>query len=111
MRRFSDLSITQKLGCLVFVFMIGFALFGALAYRTLEHVEVTGPYLFVKTAGPARLGITDIGLSFTPNGARGVLVQFKEKVQGTGPFRLLKHPEVTLGVEKPETLAALLDQR
>jgi len=77
----------------------------------IKHVEVTGPYLFVKTAGPARLGITDIGLSFTPNGARGVLVQFKEKVQGTGPFRLLKHPEVTLGVEKPETLAALLDQR
>jgi methyl-accepting chemotaxis protein WspA len=43
MRRFSDRSITQKLGCLVLVFMIGFALFGALAYRTLERVEVTGP--------------------------------------------------------------------
>jgi methyl-accepting chemotaxis protein WspA len=43
MRRFSDLSITQKLSCLVFVFLIGFAVFGALAYRTLEHVEVSGP--------------------------------------------------------------------
>jgi len=43
MRRFSDLSITHKLGCLVFVFVIGFVAFGALSYRTLEHVEVTGP--------------------------------------------------------------------
>jgi methyl-accepting chemotaxis protein WspA len=43
MERFANLSIVQKLACLAGVFLIGFVAFGALAYRTLERVQVNGP--------------------------------------------------------------------
>jgi hypothetical protein len=71
-------------------------------------VEITGPYAYLKTAGPARLAITDRGLSFTPNGARGVLMHFAEPVRGLDPLGLLRHPELTVGVADPERLAARL---
>lgn len=74
----------------------------------VASVEVTGPYLFVKTGGPARLGVTDIGLTFATNGDRGVLITFKDKVQGAGPYRLLKHPELTVTVEDIDGLVAAL---
>src|SRR4029453_6934285 len=51
----------------------------------VDRVEATGPYLSAKPAGPARLGFTDIGLTFATNADRGVLITFKEKVQGAGP--------------------------
>jgi hypothetical protein len=76
----------------------------------IASVEVTGPYRFFKTAGPARLGVTDIGLTFATNGDRGVLITFKEKVRGSGPFRLLKHPELTVTVEDIDGLVAALSQ-
>jgi methyl-accepting chemotaxis protein WspA len=41
--RFSNLNVSQKLGLLVGVFLIGFSAFGVLARRTLDHVEVNGP--------------------------------------------------------------------
>jgi hypothetical protein len=77
----------------------------------ITHVEITGPYAYVKTAGPARLAITDRGLSFTPNGDRGVLIRFAEPVRGLDPFGLLRHPELTVGVAEPERLAAALALR
>jgi hypothetical protein len=40
----------------------------------ITDVAVTGPYAFLKTAGPARLAITDRGLTFATNGDRGVLI-------------------------------------
>ncbi len=71
-------------------------------------VDVTGPYLFIKTAGPPRLGLTDIGLTFASNGERGVLVRFHNKIAGLGPLR---HPELTVTVADPDGLAELLRQR
>jgi methyl-accepting chemotaxis protein WspA len=41
--RLSNLNISQKLGLLVGIFLVGFAAFGLLARRTLDHVEVNGP--------------------------------------------------------------------
>ena len=76
--------------------------------RNIARVEVTGPYLFIKTAGPPRLGITDLGLTFASNGERGVLLRFHEKVDGLRPLR---HPELTVTVAEPEALADLLRQR
>ncbi|WP_372791679.1 hypothetical protein [Paraconexibacter sp.] len=74
----------------------------------ITSVEITGPYRFFKTAGPARLAITDRGLSFTPNGDRGVLITFATPVRGMDPFGLLRHPELTVGVAQPERLVARL---
>lgn len=70
--------------------------------------EVTGPYALIKTAGPARLAITDRGLTFASNGRRGVRIDFRTPVPGLDPLRLFKHPELTVTVQDCERLAALL---
>jgi hypothetical protein len=72
----------------------------------IAAVEVTGPYRMFKTAGPARLAITDWGLSFTSNGERGVLVTFHERVWAVGP-----HPELTVTVADVDGFAAALRAR
>jgi hypothetical protein len=74
----------------------------------IATVEVTGPYLFLKTAGPPRLGVTDLGLTFASNGNRGVLMRFHDKVAGLRPLR---HPELTVTVADPDGLVRLLRQR
>ncbi len=74
----------------------------------IASVDITGPYLFVKTAGPARLGITDRGLSFASNGRRGVLITFERPVTGIDPFGIVHHPELTVTVADPEGLAEAL---
>jgi hypothetical protein len=76
----------------------------------IASTEITGPYAFVKTAGPARLAITDRGLSFTPNGDRGLRIEFVEPVPGIDPFGRIRHPELTVGVAEPERLAELLNR-
>jgi hypothetical protein len=70
--------------------------------------EVTGPYAVWKTAGPARLAVTDRGLTFASNRHRGVRVQFADPVPGMEPTGRLRHPELTVTVADPEGLAALL---
>jgi hypothetical protein len=88
------------------------ARFGFYRVRTprsnVAGAEVTGPYAFWKTAGPARYAITDRGLTFATNGERGVLVQFKEPVRGLDRLGFLRHPELTVTVADVEGLAALL---
>ncbi len=74
----------------------------------IASVEITGPYAFVKTAGPARLGITDLGLTFASNGRRGVLITFARPVTGIEPFGIVRHPELTVTVADPEGLADVL---
>jgi len=76
----------------------------------VERAEVTGPYAYWKTAGPARLGVTDGGLTFATNGERGVLITFRESVRSEGPLKFLSHPELTVTVADPEGLAALLNR-
>ncbi|GAC1326313.1 MAG: hypothetical protein NVSMB25_25580 [Thermoleophilaceae bacterium] len=74
-------------------------------------VSITGPYAFLKTAGPARLAITDRGLTFATNGNRGVLIEFATPVRGLDPLGLLRHPELTVTVAEVERLATLLRAR
>ncbi|HEY7694274.1 MAG TPA: hypothetical protein VH816_18210 [Gaiellaceae bacterium] len=64
----------------------------------VARVEVTGPYAFLKTAGFARLGITDRGLTFASNGDRGVCITFHSPVPGIDPFGRIRHPELTVTV-------------
>jgi hypothetical protein len=77
----------------------------------VSRADVTGPYAYWKTAGPARLGVTDGGLTFATNGERGVLITFREKVRSQGPLGFLRHPELTVTVADVDGLAALLNSR
>jgi hypothetical protein len=91
------------------------ARFGFWRVRTplanITGVSVTGPYAFWKTAGPARLAITDRGLTFATNGERGVLILFEEPVRGIDPLGLLRHPELTVTVADVDGLADVLRGR
>jgi hypothetical protein len=78
------------------------------AVTNIIDVDVTGPYAFWKTAGPARLAITDRGLTFATNGDRGVLILFETPVRGLDPLGILRHPELTVTVADVDGLAALL---
>ena len=64
----------------------------------IAAVDVTGPYAFFKTAGPARLAITDRSLTFASNGDRGVCLSFRSPVAGIDPFGLIRHPTLTITV-------------
>jgi len=77
----------------------------------VSDVAVTGPYAFWKTAGPARLSITDRGLTFATNGDRGVLVSFHTPVRGLDPLGVLRHPELTVTVADVDRFAELLRAR
>jgi hypothetical protein len=91
------------------------ARFGPWQLRTvvgnISAVEITGPYAFLKTAGPARLGLSDRGLTFASNGDRGVLISFRQPVPGIEPTGKLRHPELTVTVADVEGLASALRAR
>jgi hypothetical protein len=74
----------------------------------VKGVEITGPYRFVKTAGPARLGITDRGLTFATNGERGACISFVTAVRGIEPLGVLRHPELTVTVKDVDGLVRAL---
>ncbi|MBA2764529.1 MAG: hypothetical protein H0U42_07570 [Thermoleophilaceae bacterium] len=73
------------------------------------RASITGPYAMWKTAGPARLAITDKGLTFASNGDRGVLIDFETPVTGLDRLGLLHHPELTVTVAGPERLLEALN--
>jgi hypothetical protein len=77
----------------------------------VSDVAITGPYAFWKTAGPARLAITERGLTFATNGDRGVLISFRTPVHGLDPLGVLRHPELTVTVADVDELADLLRAR
>jgi hypothetical protein len=77
----------------------------------ITDAAVTGPYAFLKTAGPARLAITDRGLTFATNGDRGVLISFRTPVRGLDPLGIVRHPELTVTVAEVDRLAGRLHAR
>jgi hypothetical protein len=76
----------------------------------VKHVAITGPYRFAKTAGPARLAITDRGLTFATNGDRGVLMSFRVPVPGLDPLGLIRHPELTVTLAQVDEFVTLLEE-
>ena len=77
----------------------------------ISAVAVTGPYRFYRTAGPARLGVTDAGLTFASNGEKGVLLSFYERVPAIDPLKLIRHPELTVTVADVDGLVTALEAR
>lgn len=76
---------------------------------TLDNVagtDITGPYVFAKTAGPPHLSFADRGITFATNGQRGLCVSFRDAVPGIDPTRRIRHPAATLTVADVDGLAA-----
>jgi hypothetical protein len=76
--------------------------------ENVSSARITGPYRFIKTAGPPRLGITDLGLTFASNGRRGVLICFRRRVAGIDRLGIVRHGELTVTVAEPEELVDVL---
>jgi hypothetical protein len=74
----------------------------------IRSVEITGPYRFYRTAVPARLGVSDAGLTFASNGERGVLISFRKRVPAIDPLGVLRHPELTVTVADVDGLVRAL---
>jgi hypothetical protein len=70
--------------------------------------EVTGPYSFAKTAGPAHLSFADRGMTCATNGDRGLCIRFHEPVRGIEPTGSLRHPGVTVTVADVDGLRRAL---
>jgi hypothetical protein len=75
----------------------------------VEGASVTGPYLPFRVLG-THLSLADRGVTFGTSWHRGVCVRFREPVAAALPTGLLKHPAVTVTVEDPEGLVALLER-
>jgi hypothetical protein len=78
--------------------------------ENIADVEVTGPYTFVKTAGPAHLSLADRGLTFATNSDQGVCIRFHTPVAGMEPTGVLRHPSLTVTVADCDRLADILRQ-
>lgn len=79
---------------------------------TLDNVanaHLTGPYAYLKTAGPAHLSLSDRGLTFATNGRRGVCLQFRDPVPAMDPFGLIRHPNLTVTIADDAGLMAILE--
>ena len=74
----------------------------------VARTEFSGPFMFVKTAGPAHLTFSDRGLTFATTGRQGLMIHFREPVRGIDPFGLIRHPNLTVTVLDREALAAAL---
>jgi hypothetical protein len=70
--------------------------------------QISGPYTFIKTAGPAHLSFTDHGVTFATNRRRGLCIQFDEPVRCLDPTGRLRHPGLTVTVTDVEGLALAL---
>ena len=77
----------------------------------VDGVQITGPYAFLKTAGPAHLSLTDRGITFATNGDRGVCISFREPVPGIEPTGRIRHPNLTVTVTDCDGLAWALAHR
>jgi hypothetical protein len=78
------------------------------ALANVADTQVTGPFGFIKTAGPAHLSFADRGLTMATNGARGLCITFREPIRGIEPTGILRHPAVTVTVADCQGLAAVL---
>lgn len=74
----------------------------------VAHVEVAGPYGFLKTAGPAHLSLSDSGVTFATNAHRGTCVVLHRRVRGINPLGPPLHPNLTVTVADPDGLADVL---
>ena len=76
----------------------------------VTSAQVTGPYRYLKTAGPAHLSFSDHGLTFATNGRRGLCLQFQDPVPAMDPFGLIRHPNLTVTIADTTGLLEILNR-
>lgn len=74
----------------------------------IRSCTVTGPYAVPKVIGPARLTVSDRGLTFASNPDLGAFIEFAEPVRGISPAPWPRHPNLTVTVADPAALMAAL---
>jgi hypothetical protein len=88
--------------------------FGPWLLRThLNNVigcEPAGPFSVLKTAGPAHLSLVDRGLTCATNPQEGLCLRFSSPVAAMDPFGWIRHPGVTVTVERPDDLRRAVTQ-
>lgn len=88
------------------------ARFGPWRVRTplanVAGTERSGPFTLPKTAGPAHLSLGDRGITFATNPDAGLCIRFHEPVTGIDPFRIIRHPGLTVTVADIDGLEGLL---
>ncbi|MCU1453123.1 MAG: hypothetical protein JWN46_1269 [Acidimicrobiales bacterium] len=77
----------------------------------VADAEVTGPYSWLKVAGPPHLSLRDRGITFATTTQEGVCIRLHEPVAGIEPTGRLRHPGITVTVDDAEQLASLLRDR
>lgn len=86
--------------------------FGPWSLRTrvgnVVSVQPSGPYSFLRTAGPARLSFTDRGVTFATSGERGICMTFQEPVPAIDPMGVVRHPGATVTVRDTAGLVTAL---
>lgn len=81
------------------------------ALDNVAEVCVTGPYRAPFVAGPARLSLTDHGLTFASNDVAGVCLRFHEPVPPAYLFPHWHHPGLTVTVADIAGFVDLVRQR
>lgn len=85
--------------------------FGVLKLRTprtnIRRAQVSGPHKPLKAIG-VRMSLTDRGLTFGSSVERTTCIEFHQPVRTT-PADITSHPGLTVSVDRPEDLAALLN--
>jgi hypothetical protein len=77
----------------------------------VAHARITGPYSWWKVVGPARYSVSDRSLTFATSTDRGVELIFVKRVTGLDPWRVARHPSLTVTVADPDGLASALNAR
>jgi hypothetical protein len=87
--------------------------FGAWSAHTtrgnIERAEITGPYRFLKVAGPPHLSFADRGVTFATNRRAGVCVCLHNPIRAIDPLGIVRHPALTVTVDDVDELVALLN--
>jgi hypothetical protein len=78
--------------------------------RNVAEIERSGSYSTIKTIGPARLSLSDRGLTFAGNDAEGVCIRFADPVHAIEPLGLVLHPALTVTVDDPDGFVAALER-
>ncbi len=76
----------------------------------ITSTQLTGPYSYLKTVGPAHYSFADHGLTFATNGRQGVCLEFRLPISGA-PFGLVRHPNLTVTVADGPGLIAAITSR
>lgn len=74
----------------------------------VRSAQLSGPFAFLKTAGPPHLSLRDRGVSFATNGRQGLCLQVHHPVPAIDPLGVIRHPGLTVTVQEPHALAELV---